>query len=88
MLKALKIYLEKEGLFQNTPRESFKVAFKIGWVKDETGFLLIIEDRNKTSHIYSKQQSEEIFKRIQTQHIGNISSLIDVLKNKLASVFL
>ena len=62
--KALKIYLEHEGIICKTPKECLKSAFKIGLIEDEETFLNMLEDRNKTSHIYSKEDSEEIFERI------------------------
>ena len=60
----MKIYLEHEGIICKTPKECLKSAFKIGLIEDEETFLNMLEDRNKTSHIYSKEDSEEIFERI------------------------
>lgn len=64
--KALKIYLEREGVEVKTPRENFKEAFRIGLIDDEDIFLDLIEDRNRTSHTYDKAVSEEIFMEART----------------------
>lgn len=80
MWKALKIFLEEEGVLEKTPRGSLKAAFKAGWIEDEEGFLNMLEDRNKTSHIYSKEESEKIFLCIKDDHLNNIEKLVKKLK--------
>lgn len=62
--KALKIFLEHQGIDTKTPRDSLKEAFRIDLFENEEIFLDMLEDKNRTSHIYDKQTSEEIFKRI------------------------
>lgn len=75
--KSLKIYLEHQGIIVKTPRDSFKAAFKIGVISKEQDFLNMLEDRNKTSHIYSKEESEAIFDRIKSFYLSNIQQIID-----------
>lgn len=81
--KALKIFLEHQGIDANAPRDSLKEAFRIELFEDEEIFLDMLEDRNKTSHIYDKQTSEEIFNRIISQYLGAIEELLKKLKQKI-----
>ncbi|MFQ6083606.1 MAG: HI0074 family nucleotidyltransferase substrate-binding subunit [Candidatus Aminicenantia bacterium] len=81
--KALKIFLEYQGIDVKTPRDSLKEAFRIELIEDEEIFLDMLEDRNKSSHIYDKEVSEEIFKRIKSFYIQAIEKLLEKLKEKV-----
>ena len=78
--KALKIFLEHQGIDTKTPRDSLKEAFRIGLIEDEEMFLDMLEDRNKTSHIYAKEVSEEIFERIKLFYLQAIEKILGKLK--------
>ena len=79
--KTLKIFLKDSGIEVKTPRDSFKEAFKVGWVVEEKVFLNMLDDRNKTSHIYDKVSSEKIFNRIKKNYSSEIAKIIEQLKN-------
>lgn len=78
--KALKIYLEHQGIIVKTPRDSFVEAFRIDLFDDEKIFLDMMEDRNSTSHIYDKEISKKIFNRIKKNYSSEITKLIEQLK--------
>ncbi len=78
--KALKIYLEHQGIIVKTPRDSFVEAFRIGLFNDEKIFLDMMEDRNSASHIYDKETSKKIFNRIKNNYSSEITKLIEQLK--------
>lgn len=78
--KALKIYLEYKGIEAKTPRDCLKEAFRINLLEIEEIFLDMLEDRNKTSHIYDKETSKEIFERIKCIYIQSIEKVLDKLK--------
>ncbi|GAI82788.1 unnamed protein product [marine sediment metagenome] len=78
--KALKIYLEHQGIIVKTPRDSFVEAFRINLFDDEKIFLDMMEDRNSTSHIYDKETSKKIFNRIKKNYSSEITKLIEQLK--------
>ncbi|MDD4295196.1 MAG: nucleotidyltransferase substrate binding protein [Candidatus Omnitrophica bacterium] len=80
--KTLKIFLKEDGIEVKTPRESLKEAFRVGWINDEQVFLDMMEDRNKTSHIYDKEAASEIFQRIKMQYVKGIKEVLDKLKSK------
>src|SRR5262245_10051909 len=62
--KALKIFLESEGFDSKSPKDCLKAAFRLGLLDDDEIFLDMLADRNKTSHLYSKQEAGRVFKRI------------------------
>ena len=80
--KVLKIFLEEEGIICKTPKECLKEAFKINWIDGEKIFLTMLEDRNKTSHIYDKSVAEEIFGRIKEKYAGAIEKVAEKLREK------
>lgn len=81
--KALKIYLEYQGIIVKTPRDSFVEAFRIDLISDEKIFLDMLEDRNNTSHIYDKETSEKIFNRIKKNYQTEIAKVIELLNKSL-----
>lgn len=78
--KTLRIFLKDKGIGAQTPRDVFKEAFRLEWLDDEELFLNMLEDRNKTSHIYDKETSREIFKRIKENYVAKVKVVLDVLK--------
>jgi nucleotidyltransferase substrate binding protein (TIGR01987 family) len=50
--KTLSRAIRYEGTRANSPRESVKEAFRIGWLDDEQAWLDMLESRNTTSHEY------------------------------------
>lgn len=74
--KCLKIILENEGIICKSPLGCLKEAFKFGLIEDEDIYLDMLRDRNKTSHLYSKEEAAKIFQRIRENyclHLENIS---------------
>jgi len=84
MWKTLRIALQDSGINVKTPKESLQEAFRLGWLKNEEIFLNMLEDRNKTSHIYDKNTADEIFERICKSYVSAIGEIFDVLKRKLS----
>ena len=80
--KALKIYFENEGIPCKTPRECLKAAFRYEIVQDEQLYVYMLEDRNKTSHIYGKEESERIFQKIKSDYVSAFEKVADVLVKK------
>jgi nucleotidyltransferase substrate binding protein (TIGR01987 family) len=78
--KTMKLFLEYQGVQAKTPRDSFKEAFKIGIIKDEELALDMLEDRNRTSHIYNKKIADEIFNNIKNKYASQISLILEELK--------
>lgn len=81
--KTLKIFLRDRGIEVKTPKDSMAESFKVGWIQDEETFLDMLEDRNKTSHIYDKETSEVIFERIKSRYVRAVKEVLDKLKKNI-----
>ena len=84
--KTLKVLLESEGIDCMTPKECLKSAFRIGIIKDEQIVLDMLEDRNKTSHIYDEKESKKVFEKIKEEYLPSIQGILDKLKQKQRNV--
>ncbi len=73
--KTLKVFLDDRGVEARSPKDCLREAFSQGWITDEDSFLDMLADRNKTTHIYSREESWKIFARIQAQHLPQIEAL-------------
>jgi nucleotidyltransferase substrate binding protein (TIGR01987 family) len=62
--KTLKRRLAIEGIETATPRETLSAAFQAHWLDDETAWLDMLADRNRTSHIYDEKMARVIYTRI------------------------
>jgi nucleotidyltransferase substrate binding protein (TIGR01987 family) len=81
--KALKIFLEYQGIEVRSPRDSLKEGFRIGLLDEEKIYLDMLEDRNLTSHIYDKEAAEEVFKRIKTEYLEGIEKVLNDIKRRI-----
>jgi nucleotidyltransferase substrate binding protein (TIGR01987 family) len=73
--------LNYNGIEAETPRAVIKEAFRAKMIKDGEGWIDMLEDRNKTSHIYDEKQAMDMYKKIKEKHfllledfINNIAS--------------
>jgi len=80
--KALKLCLEDEGVLVNTPKDSFREAFRLGWIREEAVFLKMLEARNKMSHLYDEQEARRIYKEVTRRFVKPIQSLLEELEER------
>lgn len=61
--KAVQAAAQYMGVPSNSPRESIKAAFKLGWIQDQDAdpWFEALEARNKTSHTYNAKLAEEVY---------------------------
>ena len=64
--KMLRKLLFIEKIEASTPRESIQKAFQNKLLGDETVWLSMMDDRNKTSSTYEQEEFSRIFERIKT----------------------
>ena len=81
--KTIKIFLEYEGYRCAGPRSCIKEAAKRGFLKEAEIVLDMLEDRNKTAHIYDEATASEIFERIKTQYVAVFRENIGLLEEYL-----
>ena len=67
--KTIKIILEYEGFYCTGPRSCIKEGARRGFLVDGEILLDMLEDRNKSSHIYDEQTASEIFERIKDCYV-------------------
>ncbi|MFC1484996.1 HI0074 family nucleotidyltransferase substrate-binding subunit [bacterium] len=63
--KTIKRFAKQEGMTIVSPKEAFRYAFKHQWIKDEKGWLHIIEARNLTVHTYNQDKAEYIYDQLE-----------------------
>lgn len=78
--KALKISLREKGVEARTPKDALKEAFSLEWINKESPYLNMLEDRNKTSHMYDKKTVDEIFNRVAKDYLPAIKEVLKKLK--------
>ena len=65
-----------EGLDCYSPKSCVKLAFKNQWVKEETSWLVMLEDRNRTSHTYDEVLAAAVYSRL-PNYLPLFQSLIE-----------
>ena len=73
--KALKAVLEFQGVEASTPRAVIKEAFRAKLIEEGEGWIDMLEDRNKTSHIYDEAQARRIYNKIKKSHARRLAQL-------------
>ncbi len=81
--KLIKAVLEYNGIEADTPRIVIKEAFKAKILKDGDGWIDMLEDRNKTSHIYDENQALKIYNKIKNDHL----KLLDGIKHVILKYY-
>jgi nucleotidyltransferase substrate binding protein (TIGR01987 family) len=78
--KATREYLLDQGYSDiNSPKATMRAAFADGIITDEAVWLMILNDRNATSHLYSDAKATEICKRICTAYVDVFEALMSQL---------
>lgn len=83
--KLLRLMLLAEGIETNTPRAAIKEAYKTAWLADGEGWIDMLDDRNKTSHLYDEKVSAQIYRKIKENHFSSLKELKTFAENKIRS---
>ena len=74
--KACREFLMDQGFADmNSPKETMRQAFQYGMLDNGDAWVAILNDRNRTSHIYDDATAEDVFVRIRDAHIHHFRSL-------------
>jgi len=79
--KLAKAVLFFQGIESDTPRTVIKDAFKAKLISGGDEWIDMLEDRNKTSHIYDEKQARGIYNKIKTKHFVSLNSFAAQVKN-------
>lgn len=66
--KLAKAILNYNGIPVEAPRMVIKEAFSVQIIADGEAWVDMLEDRNKTSHIYDEKQALKIYRKIKKNH--------------------
>lgn len=77
--KAFKRLLAQESIYTNTPKESFKQAYYVGWIKNEEAWLQLIEDRNLSTHTYNEENANHIIDNLK-KNVPALRETFEILK--------
>ena len=66
--KLARAVLNYNGIEVEIPRLIIKEAFKAKLILDGEGWIDMLEDRNKTPHIYDEKEALKIYKKIKDSH--------------------
>ncbi|MHB8125212.1 MAG: nucleotidyltransferase substrate binding protein [Desulfitobacteriaceae bacterium] len=79
--KTTKVFLEDTGIVDiNSPRAVLKEAYAQKLIVNEKNWLLMLNDRNMTSHMYKEEMATEIAKRISGCYIKEFELLLKELE--------
>ena len=80
--KSLKAYLEGQGSAAPNPRAALREAFAQGLIaseQDADAWMVMLEDRNLTSHTYREDLAQAIHARIKQDHCKRLRDLAERL---------
>ena len=79
--KATKVVLEDLGIVDiRSPKATFKGAFSQGLIQAESTWLMMLKDRNMTTHVYKEELADEIAQRIISDYLKNFQELLNNLQ--------
>ncbi len=78
--KVIQEWARAEGLDCQSPKGYLKPAYKNNWINDETGWLAMLEDRNRTAHTYDETLAKDVYRRLPA-HLPLLQALNIYLRN-------
>lgn len=83
--KTLKKFLEKEGHETGSAKQTFSLAFQLGFIDKDELWSEIIKDRNLTVHTYNERFAREMCDRIRAQYFSELSKLYQSIRKQGSS---
>ena len=87
--KALQEMLRAHGVESartGSPREILQLAFKMGFINDETIWLSMLRHRNASAHEYDESMTDELILLIKDSYLPAFQALKETLENKLTEL--
>lgn len=84
--KTARVFLEYEGFRCAGPRSCIKEGARREILVEGEVLLDMLEDRNRTTHIYDEQTAEEIFERIKNEYVPVIAGNIRKIKEQIMPI--
>lgn len=77
--KAVQEYALAEGLPCVSPRECFRIGFRLGLIENHPRWMGMVEDRNRTTHTYDEDSAKVIYQAL-PEYAGLLRGLLERLK--------
>ncbi len=84
--KALKKFLYLEGYECFSPRDCLKKGYQAVYIEDESIWIAMLLDRNRTAHIYDEQEAASICRKIRDDYYPVLIKLRQTLKEKVTQL--
>ncbi len=81
--KTLKKILAYNKVECFSPRDCVKKAFRFGIIDDDEIVLDMLDDRNRSSHIYNEEEAAKIYERISKVYAPAIEKLLKEIEERV-----
>jgi nucleotidyltransferase substrate binding protein, HI0074 family len=80
--KSVKLAAKTVGYDCKSPKGCLKLAYRMGWIKDEEKWLELLEARNLTSHTYDQEIAMDVYETIK-ENFQVFGSLLRELREEV-----
>ncbi len=83
----MKMFLEYTGITEiKSPRTTIREAFTYGLIEDGEQWIDMMVDRNKTYHLYDKEEAKLIYEKVKSNYSHLLSNLCDMLEEEMTKI--
>jgi nucleotidyltransferase substrate binding protein (TIGR01987 family) len=83
--KTLKRLLAYQGIEALSPRSVLKQAYQLKWINKETIWLEMLDDRNRTSHVYDEETAAIIYEHVKKNFV-ELKAVFTALQNSFKDI--
>lgn len=80
--KAIQSHARLEGMECYSPRDCLRTAFRLKLLRNQTAWMAMVEDRNRSSRAYQEQMAAAIYQSLPI-NARMLRKLLDKLRSKL-----
>jgi len=80
--KSVKMAAKAVGHDCKSPKGCLKLAYRMGWIKDEERWLELLEARNLTSHTYDQETAMDVYETVK-ENFQVFGSLLRELREEV-----
>ena len=80
--KSVKLAAKAVGYDCKSPKGCLKLAYRMGWIKDEERWLELLEARNLTSHTYDQETAMDVYETVK-ENFQVFGSLLRELREEV-----
>jgi len=80
--KSMKLAAKAVGYDCKSPKGCLKLAYRMGWIKDEERWLELLEARNLTSHTYNQETAMDVYETVK-ENFQVFGSLLRELREEI-----